>query len=451
MGSYFCPINADPRTREQIKNVQSKKRNEYNPNQSYTPYGGQAEGQRKSNYRNAYSGDTVYRKNQNNISVPLRQEKNKDDYNISSSAYGSGVKNNINIINNDNHNLVYTSNTSSLNKGYNKGNVNQDIMNNYELCGIKNIGNNCYLNSGLQILARCSSFVKKLIPFSSSNYPFISILCKAFESLLNKKEYDPSTFVKYFCEKNQDFIMGEQSCSQNFIRTVLNNVNDEIKISKMNCLNSYGNYSPKDQNEIKAYKNYIEENHIYPESEALFTFTGILKSHIKGKCEKCRNIFNKYTFCYFIDQNMYLDNIYKRTEFIDVIKENLPPCNTVEMECLNCKNMMKMKEETKLVKLPEILVFTLERFLGGTNKVEIIPNEFIDLQQYADPNLKGVETLYELFAINIRFGSNKNWGHEICQIKINGYWYEFNDSYASLKKNDYYSCSYGLYYKRVSS
>ena len=148
---------------------------------------------------------------------------------------------------------------------------------------------------------------------------------------------------------------------------------------------------------------------------------------------------------------MYLDNIHQRCEFKKVIEENLPPYNTIEMECLKCKNIMKLTEETKLVKLPEILIFTIERFLGGTNKVDIIPNDIIDLQEYADPNLNGVETLYELFAINIRFGSTKNWGHEICQIKINGYWYEFNDSSTSFKKRDYFNCSYGLYYKRISS
>lgn len=318
-----------------------------------------------------------------------------------------------------------------------------------ELCGIKNIGNNCYLNSGLQILARCTSFVSKLEHFNSNNYPFCMLLSSAFDSLLTHKIYDPSTFVKYFCSKNKDFLIGEQCCSQNFIRTVLNNVNDEIKLSKMNCINYYQNYSPKDSNEIKAYNNYISENHIYPESDALFTFTGILKSHSEGRCKNCGYLFNTYSFCSFIDQNMYLDEIHEKCQFNKVIEKNLPPSGIAEMECLKCKNLMKIKEETKLVKLPEILVFTLERFLGGTNKVNIIPDEYICLDDFKDPNLKGVETVYELFAINIRFGSTKYYGHEICQIKISDSWYEFNDTYTSIKKCDYFDCSYGLYYRRI--
>ena len=31
-----------------------------------------------------------------------------------------------------------------------------------DITGIKNVGNNCYLNSGLQILARCEKFVEKI-------------------------------------------------------------------------------------------------------------------------------------------------------------------------------------------------------------------------------------------------------------------------------------------------
>lgn len=439
MGAYFCPINDDPRTKQQIKNVQSKKRNEYDPNY-YKSYEVQENDPKKFNSRTVSCGDAAYKKNQNNEGIPLSQPKIKDDYNVSSSAFGYDIKNNLNVINRPYHTVIYKSNLSS---SYNKD---------YTLCGIKNIGNNCYLNSGLQILARCSSFIKKLSPFNSEKFPFTSLLYKTFDSLLNnQKEYDPSPFIEYFCKKNKEFILGEQSCSQNFIRTVLNNVNDEIKFSKMNCFDSEENYNPKDQNEIKAYNNYIKENHIYPESDALSTFTGILKSHTKGECGKCHKKFNKNTFCYFIDLNMYLQNIYERCDFNKVIKENLPQANIFEMECFKCKNIMKMTEENKLVKLPEILIFTLERFLGGANKVEIHPDDYLELQDYLDPNLTGIVTTYELFAINIRIGSTKNFGHEICQIKINETWYEFNDSYTSLKKKDYDNCSYGLYYKRLST
>ena len=431
--------NYQPQTRQQIEQLQVLKKNEYlsrkPENKNETWKNNQYQKDKNNNNSNKAKSQmkSLVKNNLANIAYQDKRTYNKDDYYVSQGSYVS-KGNNIS---------TYTS-------SYNIGNTNQYKDNSYNLCGIINIGNNCYLNSGLQILARCSNFVDKLQIFYSKQYPFIAELYEAFKSLLTERVYDPSSFVKYFCEINQDFNMGEQSCSQKFIRTVLNNVNDEIKPTGNKCVRSYNDYQPKEPNEINAYKVYINENNIFPESEALSTFTCVTKSHTSGKCRNCQNIINNYTFSYSIDQIMYLDDIMERCNFQKVIEKNLCSDNTIEMECLNCKTMMKVIEETKIVKLPEILIFTLERFLGGTNKVEIIPDPKIKLGKYVDANLTAYNTTYELFAINIRFGSNKNFGHEICQIKIENSWFEFNDSNANYKKRDYNNCSYGLYYKRMS-
>ena len=417
----------------------------------------QIQAQKKADYQSKKT-DKLY---QYTVPIKSQYQIDLDQKNISYSNKAKSQKKS--IIKNNLANIAYQEERISMKDDYcvqqggngSKRNNISTYANNYSigdanLCGIINIGNNCYLNSGLQILARCSSFVDKLAIFYSTQYPFVAKLYKAFNTLLTEKVYDPSPFVEYFCKINKDFSMGEQSCSQNFIRTVLNNVNDEIKFSRKNCVGSYEVYKPKEPNEINAYKVYINENRIFPESEALSTFTCVTKSHTYGQCTTCHNVINNYSFSYSIDQIIYLDNIFQRSNFKEVIKENLCSDNKVEMECLNCKTMMEVEEETKIVKLPEILIFTLERFLGGTNKVEIVPDPILELESYVDPNLTAHNTRYELFAINIRFGSTKNFGHEICQIKIGNNWFEFNDSSASLKKKDYNNCSYGLYYKMIS-
>ena len=325
-----------------------------------------------------------------------------------------------------------------------------------DITGIKNVGNNCYLNSGLQILARCEKFVEKIQKFYDTKFPFIVSLYNAFQQLLSGNVYDPTNFIKYFCSINPEFKEGEQSCSQNFIRTVLNSVNNEIKSTstKSGCIYSYNSYKPV-SNEKMAYDLYIKANNIFPESEAISLFSGILKSHSVGECKYCKTTFDNYTFCYFIDQNMYLDSISEdQCKFSKVIRENLAS-NNAKMDCEKCKgkynvrNTYQIKEENKLVKLPEILIFTIERYLNGTNNIQIKPDEKIDLKDYIDPQLKGEKTEYELFAINIRFGGSKNFGHEICQVKIKGYWYEFDDRNASPKKNTHHGSSYGLFYKRI--
>ena len=105
-------------------------------------------------------------------------------------------------------------------------NFNRSFKTNSEVCGIINIGYNCYLNSGLQILASCEQLVYELDNISFGVNTFIDLLKNAFDTLLNQALYNPEKFINIFCKINYDFIKGRQCCSQNFIRTVIRNIND---------------------------------------------------------------------------------------------------------------------------------------------------------------------------------------------------------------------------------
>ena len=103
--------------------------------------------------------------------------------------------------------------------------------------------------------------------------------------------------------------------------------------------------------------------------------------------------------------------------------------------------------------MPDILIFTLERFQGKYNDEEIMPNEILEMSQYIDSSLKENEIKYEyeLFAINIRFGRNANSGHEICKVKRNEKWYEINESMGrEIKSLSCYNYSYVLITCHVS-
>ena len=341
MGNY-CFKNSE--TEKQIKKVQEEKKR-----------------RAKSNYpmkNDKYYGSNFSSGERYNID----NNNNKEYRNFESTVnyYGHGQYNNYSIIYGDSQEKMKNQKKNNYITNINTINNEQTI-----LCGIENIGNNCYLNSGLQILSRCTSFVMKLKAFYNPNYPFTALLYTVFFNLLNKKElYNPSEFVNEFCRINQEFIIGEQCCSQNFIRTVLNNVNNEIVPYNINVIRSYNFYNPKDPKEKNSYINYIKLNHILPESDPLSVFSGILKSHLKGECKKCGNIVDNYSFCYFIDQNMYLDSFFKPCYFDQVIDENLNSKSLI-MDCQKCfeKEGVIIEEKTKIVKLPEILIFTLERYL----------------------------------------------------------------------------------------
>jgi len=146
---------------------------------------------------------------------------------------------------------------------------------------------------------------------------------------------------------------------------------------------------------------------------------------------------------------MYLNEIQVDCNFSDVLKANIGNGNTLTMDCPKCNKEIIIKDETKYIKLPDILIFTLERYQGPTNKVLITPDEFLDIKNYTDKSIKTDSFIYELFAINIRFGSTANYGHEICQVKRNDKWYEINDTRGYQISNiSYFDCSYGLFYKK---
>ena len=315
--------------------------------------------------------------------------------------------------------------------------------------GIYNIGNNCYLNSGLQILASCDSLIDELDKINISYAKnIIYYLKEAFDYLLNKKiTYDPSKFIRYFSEKNNDFILGTQCCSQNFIRTLIRNINEECIKHHYNLIDKNDQYYETNTKIMKDYEKFIKN--IYPESKIQSLFSGITKSHSKGVCPYCKDKIDNYSFNFFIDQIMYLDGFEYKCTFTEVLKENLGFDCTLTMGCKNCKKEIEVEEKTRIVKLPEILIFTLERYQGSPNKVKIEPDDILEMSEYIDKSSPVESTSYELFAINIRFGSTINYGHEICQVKRDGIWYEINDSSVKDIKNSYFDSSYGLFYRRI--
>lgn len=90
------------------------------------------------------------------------------------------------------------------------------------------------------------------------------------------------------------------------------------------------------------------------------------------------------SFNIFIDINIYLDSIYGKCKFSDVLQSNFGIPGELTLECNFCKIENTIKSQTYFIKL----ICTLERNLGNPNKVPIIPNNIINIGQYLDKNLK---------------------------------------------------------------
>ena len=318
-----------------------------------------------------------------------------------------------------------------------------------QFCGIMNISNNCYLNAGLQILSRCHPLFMTLFQLNYEKNELLKLFVNSIVMTLfsKNKNYNPIKFIKCFCKLNKEFVFGQQNCSQNFIRTILRNINE---ITEKNI--RYESYYPIDNSkEFSSYKTYITENKIFPESKAYSLFSGMLKMKLKGECSICGQKICNYTFSNFVDYTIYLDSFSTSCNFSDVLRKNIGEEKKSTMKCQKCGNKIYLNTISKFVKIPEILIFTLERYVVR-NKVPVEPDDIIDIHDYVDQFLldnNKEDYKYELFAINIRIGRDTTFGHEICQIKEKDKWYTIDDNDSYQRQREFNDYSYGLFYRKM--
>ena len=82
--------------------------------------------------------------------------------------------------------------------------------------GIINYGNNCYLNTGLQILASCDFFVEELQKIRTHKNSLVNLIKEAFDLLQQGHQYDPKNFIEYLSKNNTEFNTGEKKLFTKF-------------------------------------------------------------------------------------------------------------------------------------------------------------------------------------------------------------------------------------------
>ena len=81
--------------------------------------------------------------------------------------------------------------------------------------------------------------------------------------------------------KNNNFKKGKEYSSQDFILTLLIN----IKNSKgLGIISQNKGYQPSNIVEKDEYNKFLLLNNIFPETNAVSLFSGMIKSHSKGVC-----------------------------------------------------------------------------------------------------------------------------------------------------------------------
>ena len=303
------------------------------------------------------------------------------------------------------------------------------------LTGLNNLGNTCYINTCLQNLIHCSSFINKFLdsfkyynkstPISNTFYNLITELTDN-SRFYNKDFINPVEFVDTFRNIHHNFEKYQEHDTQEFCRYLLQDFNKELNEVKTPV--SYKAELPKNKNKRESYLNYVK----YCLSKEKSIITDLFKGFFSFEYI-CECGYKEYSFSQFLDLPVQMDaNVYGY-DLYQMLKNNFYKKSYVDMgeNCSFCRRTSKKNESMKIALLPNILIISLQRINpknGMKNEALVKFYEGIDFSEIIDTEIQRTNsTKYNLFAISNHIG-NINSGHYYSQIKINNNWYCFEDS-----------------------
>lgn len=285
------------------------------------------------------------------------------------------------------------------------------LFNNYK--GFYNLGNTCYLNSGLQLVINNKELCYSILLLSENNSIKNNDISRVLLML--------SQFIRDYY--NNDFNI---TLNPNFIKEIVANKNNEFSGFKQN-----------DSFEFIIYLlDYIFEN---------FKINKLYQSttNIKIKCKQlsCLNIsehqeYNNYLILDILDDFKDLDDCYKN------YKQREKLMNDNLYYCEKCKNKRIASKRTEITHWPNHLIIILKRFTNNgkpqknNNKIDV------PLTWRHGYHLKGI----------VSHSGSLFCGHYIYVGNHNNKWIIFNDDHISEIPNkhidNYKNTGYVYYFQK---
>lgn len=317
---------------------------------------------------------------------------------------------------------------------------------------LPNLGNTCYLNTGIQCLMNHPSF-RIFINVNLHNFPDNSIIqhFAKFSTLLNenrsltdKDHWDTfNTLVKYISNafKHKMNIYDQNDLCE-FITFLFDKLNSEIsrKLNRSHHINVIeqmnSNETILDRLKTKCDIAWIS-NFCNEYSTIVPMIYSLLITQIHCGCGKKHHNFEFHNIIQLEIPQHLISSTYPISlnecfeEFLKPLKLNQKN-NTdelVEWTCDKCKENVYSEKSFVFWKLPEVLLISLKRFVfdsnGNLKKLTMpiqIP-ETIDIPKLINPNCS---SSYELISVGCHQGT-LDYGHYYSIIKHNEEWYEIDD------------------------
>lgn len=283
--------------------------------------------------------------------------------------------------------------------------------------GFRNIGNTCYLNSGLQLLVQNKELCKLILKYSQHSEKLKKIADFIIE-YYNENSSDcivPNEIKKIVEDKQELFVGYAQQDSTEFIIYLLDIIDEEIK-------------------------------GIDKSSNGIEPIFGIdFNVRIKCKLKECLKIYNRKE-----KNNFLLLDIDSKCSSLDDAYRIFKSGEKLESDdkyfCENCQAKRIASKRTNVNEWPQYLFIWLKRFRQNGRHITKNSQELeIPIDWRHDMKLQGAV---------IHYGS-LNGGHYVYVGENNGKWFLFNDSSVTEIKSEselssLISKAYWLCYKNTN-
>ena len=408
--------------------------------------------------------------NSNKNEDKYNQNQNKQDLNENNMNLNNDIKYN-NLINNISFNNPHIendekSNINNENKKFNekkieiiKNEEESDINdeNYFKIYGFENRGNNCYLNSSLQLLTRIKELKNEILNYEKKYevkkdnntqgqlfFAFKKIIEKIEKSRNDKLIIDPHELKYIMGSIDEIYYHDHQEDSNEFILNFFDALFDETKNKlEEKDMKKIKDLKIENKEDIEAYSKFYNRFYIKKGYSFLIDiFYGI--SQTKKYCTKCNNqILNKFNSYNMLELPIYelaKKNRNKSLDINEIINEYKKE-KKLDFKCKNCDSSGHMKIKTLLYTFPKYLIIFFPRTVNDEYiSKNIIYNEILCIQsEYKYDDNKTYK--YSLECV-VEHSGGINFGHytALCpKDKKNNKWYRFSDSYCDQYNNGFHS------------
>ena len=246
--------------------------------------------------------------------------------------------------------------------------INEETKRDQKIYGFINVGNNCYMNSSLQLLTRIKELKEEVFNFNE-NYQdndtqgkliieFRKMLTAIERSYNDNLILNPGNLKRIMGNVDEKYYSSGQEDSNGFISNFINALlsetgNKEKKVKKLNIIN---------ESEKRPYENLYKKFFQRKGDSFIYNlFYGITK--LTKFCKHCgKNIsikFNVYNMLEFPLYNLVKNNSNKELTLFELYNNFVKEIKC-EGECDNCNND-EIYSKTTIYTLPKYLMICLQR------------------------------------------------------------------------------------------